>query len=435
MKAEINTKIKVFPKLYVGLKRQFIYDPTLKVREETTKLGFATPLEDNAAFRKRKETVDSWATPHSDWDPVTRKNIPAKKLDPITVDNVPVEGFKITSDVRRVYWGGGNVVWRVEDPRGYELEISSENLFAIMHAVGIQPGGLIPGKCVWARDGANNVLLHETTEEFKTAYKVGETKSPKGTKLGPEHIGCLVQMSGGYSGIYLGAGACVKHNIYGSGCNFGGNWVYEPTAYHFFKDTEKNYAGKRQLTVYRDPKPLVIGEKVEDLTDAAALKLINNSKNSFVGASIGYGTKFSSVTRAKKIKSVKLRLEPVSTDYAMNALEYEAQYGYPKLQLRELLIGERNGQLFALQGNAASVAHYYGYNRPTRLPKLTLQLPVVVVADGYVKSTGSSHAFVFEDAPLLFSANSKEAEEMERRLEVELNGLEAIYRVVPETTS
>jgi hypothetical protein len=95
-------------------------------------LGFATPYEPNLkAYEKRKSTIDSWVRSYYT-TPV--------KIEPIIIDNVPLDNFKIAESVRRVYWGGGNVVWRIQDPRGFELEISSANLARIIDCVTIQHG-------------------------------------------------------------------------------------------------------------------------------------------------------------------------------------------------------------------------------------------------------------------------------------------------------
>jgi hypothetical protein len=353
MKTEINTKIKVFPQLYVGLKAQFHYDHATKQRTQLTNLGFATPYEDNAAFRKRKATVDDWARPGSDYDYVSRTSTPRKKIEPITVDNVPVSGFKITDEIRRVYWGGGNVVWRVEDPRGFELEMSSQNLMAIIQTVGLQAGGEIPGKCVWARDGANNVLLHESTEEFKTAFQVGKTASPLGTKLRPELIGCKASFKGGYVGTYLGAGSCFTWNGYDERTTF--RHEYQ----HFFLDDDN-----KSLTTYRDPKPLLI-EKSRELTDDEALKLINRLREKITTAGASrYGTRYTKVNRAKKPASLELVLRPVTVEAASKMVTVKSNYfeSYIYNSANALLVGRRGTQLFSLY---TSDRDAYGHRRGT----------------------------------------------------------------------
>jgi len=187
---ELNRKMKVFSKLYVGVKKQG--------RGEEL-LGFATPYEDNAQGRQRQETVDRWCRGYDRSKPETK-----------IVDNVPRTGFKITDDVKRVYWGGGNVVFRVWDPYGYELEIQSQNLMALLLSCGINAGGEIPGSCVWGRDGSTNVLLHESSEEYKNAIQAAETlKKPK---MGKGEIGKEYLLLDGTSAFYLGKRWVVADN-------------------------------------------------------------------------------------------------------------------------------------------------------------------------------------------------------------------------------
>jgi hypothetical protein len=193
----VNPSMKVFSKLYVGLR---MYPPAQK----NVPLGFATPYEDNAAGRKRQETVDNWAADtFYSYDLDIRKPLP--KIPSRIIDNEPLPGFKITDDIKRVYWGGGNVVWRVEDPRGFELEIQSENLMAIIQSSGILQGGEIPGRCIWGRADGKNILLHETSIEYKNSIKAAENlKSPKKIPKKEKRIGGLYTCVGGRLVVYLG---------------------------------------------------------------------------------------------------------------------------------------------------------------------------------------------------------------------------------------
>jgi hypothetical protein len=79
-----------------------------------------------------------------------RTEIDLEYLKPRTFDNESLSGFQLTKSVRRVYWGGGNVVWRVLDPRGFELEISSSNLARILDCSTISKG-VIMDSCIWGR--------------------------------------------------------------------------------------------------------------------------------------------------------------------------------------------------------------------------------------------------------------------------------------------
>lgn len=194
MNSQLNTKIKIFSQLYVGLKDQGVGQP---------KLGFATPFEKGSAFEKRKSTVDNWATTRV-YKPDTQK-YEYSAPEVTTVENELRTGFKITDDVRRIYWGGGNVVWRVYDPLGFELEIASANLMAIIQVCGIGEGGLIPGKCCWGRDGAVNVLLHEKSDVYLNALKNAEDLNKmKALSAKTKVVGRKYLLQDGQEVIYLG---------------------------------------------------------------------------------------------------------------------------------------------------------------------------------------------------------------------------------------
>lgn len=393
MNVEINTKIKIFPQLYVGRKRQFEYNHLTKVRTQKVDLGFATPFENNAAFEKRKKTVDSWAIPSSDWDPVNRKPIPVEGLIPLIFDNVARTGFKITDDVRRVYWGGGNVVWRVEDPLGFELEISSQNLMAIIQTVGLQPGGHIPGKCVWARDGSNNVLLHESTEEFKTAYQVGKTKSTKGTKLSPELIGSKVSFSSGYVGFYLGSGSTFMWNPRGT------QLAVREEFYHFFLDAVE--AAKKTITLYRDPKPLLIEDGIK-LTDAEALKLINDNRGEFRSAGSSYssyGVQFALVNRAKKAKSFSYRLNPLAShEHALKKVQFEAMSGWCRVMPKgpDVLVGILKDKIYLLSSEQ-DIPRYNWYSSIPTSTTFSLNFEEITLDNKNLKPTGGYITLRAED--------------------------------------
>lgn len=149
--------INKFDRLYVGQKPQGGNNPL--------PLAFLTPYEDNAAGRKRMETVDRWveegnyAMVNGTWTKTPNT------LKSEIIDNVPLAGFSIAKSVRRdSSWNGGNVVWRIEDPRGYEWEISSSNLAQIITQTGISAGGVINGRCIIGRLAGANILVPEGTD-------------------------------------------------------------------------------------------------------------------------------------------------------------------------------------------------------------------------------------------------------------------------------
>ena len=191
-------EITVYDKLYVTVEHR----PDAK--SDTGHLGFSSPYTKDAAFHRRKDTQDQWAYGRGtnwvidDEDQITSGEGHTSKVDmialfvtqayPRIVVNEPREGFEIAKSVRRYgYRGPGNVLWRITDPAGYDLEISSENFASIVdHCVLEQ--GVIKGRCVWGRDGSKNVLLPEGSEPYDKALKFTKQKknsvSLKDVKLG-----------------------------------------------------------------------------------------------------------------------------------------------------------------------------------------------------------------------------------------------------------
>ena len=66
-------------------------------------------------------------------------------VQPIIIDNEPLEGFKIDHMISRYR---GNKLWRIIDPRGFQLEITSGCLEDLIFS-GAVDKGLIVGPCVW----------------------------------------------------------------------------------------------------------------------------------------------------------------------------------------------------------------------------------------------------------------------------------------------
>jgi len=159
-------------------------------------LGFATPEGKDSAANKRKSTVEGWA---------------GKNASYVTIDNVPVEGFRFVGDVTRSrdWFGSGASVWRVEDPRGFEIEITSGNLMMLMELTTIE-NGLIKGKCLYARDGAKNALLLENSEEYQAAFaQTTRMKSSDKFTLKSLKPGDLVTMVDGTEAQYFGKVCCL----------------------------------------------------------------------------------------------------------------------------------------------------------------------------------------------------------------------------------
>lgn len=167
-------------KYYVGYSRR---------KHENGTLGFPTPFGTDSASKKRMSTVDGWRD---------------KNISPSTFDNVLLSGYKIAKHIHRDhYWGGGNVVWRIVDPRGFEFEIESSNMSKILQCTDILSGE-IQGKCILGRSNKGiNVLLPENSEPYVNAIK-STTVFNTSTKTSDLVPGSIVVLKNNTKIVYLG---------------------------------------------------------------------------------------------------------------------------------------------------------------------------------------------------------------------------------------
>lgn len=127
----------------------------------TDRLGFVT-YHDHLGELKQKNSWEGWRD---------------KTQEPLEFDNVPTSGFILNKN-----GGGTNSGWghydraeffRVWDPRGFEIEISTDNLLKIIAFNGISKGNGIEGELAYAwKFGAKKLtLLPVTSDEYINEIK------------------------------------------------------------------------------------------------------------------------------------------------------------------------------------------------------------------------------------------------------------------------
>lgn len=161
----MNNKLFVPKKLRVGFQnRSDTY---------TQKLAYVIYYDNKNILRKEK-SWNSWRD---------------KKIDPVTYDNVPTEGFVINKNVggaRHSYgWNARNEYVRVFDPRGFEFEISVANLLFILQETNSIKGKGLEGEFVYCWDKADLVLLPINCQEYKDSFSF--TNTPK-KKFGAKNL-------------------------------------------------------------------------------------------------------------------------------------------------------------------------------------------------------------------------------------------------------
>ena len=155
--------MKFFEKMYVGFQRsRYRNDETPRL------LGFAVPYGTTKAEKNRMATVDRWSG----------KDEPSR-----TLDNKPTRGFKLLEVVSR--YSTNNKLFRVLDPRGFELEISSDNLLELAMNSTIVKGEIVE-ECVWVQH--NGVYLMPTSDERYQFWVKGLNKPKTKIEAGKYYV-------------------------------------------------------------------------------------------------------------------------------------------------------------------------------------------------------------------------------------------------------
>lgn len=162
-----NKAIKIPSDHYVGFQKR---------QGDDVPLAFMTIDGTDKAAEKRKATVDAWAKGNT-WQAHSKQ----ATLTPKSLVNKPLSGFKMG---RNISYGSGwdsrHDKWRLEDPRGFQLEISSGNLQQIMQLCTIEKGEILE-QCIWGRLGQENILIPISSPVYTTAAANTERLNSKAT--------------------------------------------------------------------------------------------------------------------------------------------------------------------------------------------------------------------------------------------------------------
>lgn len=140
-------------------------------------LAYMTHYEDNAAFEKRKSTGTGWS----------------RNADGVIIDNSLAKGFYIGSSVSR--WSTSNKLFRVKDPRGFVVEVPTDNIATLLHLCTVDRG-VVQEECVWGREGNNHILLPVNSEPYTTSLEQMDTLKNKLIPIKDLKIGDVVKLFG-----------------------------------------------------------------------------------------------------------------------------------------------------------------------------------------------------------------------------------------------
>lgn len=339
--------------------------------DEETKLGFATYYEDNKAFQKRKTTIDDWAErceyirideTHPKWNPDGHprfQQIPVdRKYYPETIDNTLMEGFKIARAVRRYGWNGGNVVWRIEDPRGFELEIPSANMASIM-ATTTMVNGEIQGKCIWAWDktgGSRVILLPENSEPYNEAIKDTALHNAKPIRISDVNIGDKVKLKNGKVLTYAGSFYYVTPhketpNEYDESCY----WATAQKKSHFFFDESGN---TNRIEMVVTPKIVAIVESAKTPIPVEQTFEEINTRLRLEEEVISFNCIDINAISMVPLRKGEIKLKQISIDYETAKSALEDWRNEPYYSWRpQLMVIHYNGRLYRYRNRGCSHLH------------------------------------------------------------------------------
>lgn len=129
----------------------------------------------------------------------------SKDIIPLEFDNVPTEGFVLNKKVGGYSsgWDHRSTYSRVYDPRGFEFEITMENLLFILQECNSMKGKGLEGEFVYAWNGKDLVLLPTSSEDYKESKIY--TKAQQGKVSAKElEIGLTFKHKTMVDYVYLG---------------------------------------------------------------------------------------------------------------------------------------------------------------------------------------------------------------------------------------
>lgn len=147
-----------------------------------------------------------------------------ESIEPDDFDNVPTEGFVLNKHVGGYSsgWNHRNSYIRIYDPRGFEFEISVENLLFILTNCSSIKGKGLEGQFVYAWDGKDLLLLPVDSPDYKNIMEKTEARNNvtyfKGKELKP---GLTYETLNGEQYLYLG-----KFDCYAEETNWYNKWRY-----------------------------------------------------------------------------------------------------------------------------------------------------------------------------------------------------------------
>ena len=187
------------PDTYTGRLGYIIAQDGKKWRKETSWLSWIYNYMSPETFEplKRKEydqrikqykqnkytdkQIQDYLGSYENYNPRFGKVSSDPEIAPVEYDNVPVEGFVLNKKVGgyKSDWNIRQAKARVFDPRGFEFEISFENLLFILQETNSIKGKGLEGEFIFSWDGKDLVLLPAGCSDYQKSVVFTDLQKEK----------------------------------------------------------------------------------------------------------------------------------------------------------------------------------------------------------------------------------------------------------------
>lgn len=160
------------------------------------KLAFLVEYDDTENSRNRINAVGKWERD---------KNYLNKNKEPIPSEiytNDLISGFKVTNPIKRGSWRDSTIVWQITDPRGFDFQITSNNMAYILDTCTIV-NGVIQEKCIIGID-RSVLLLPENSQPYKDAVVNTDIYNKDAIPIKDLKPGDVFQTKGKWGGTFIG---------------------------------------------------------------------------------------------------------------------------------------------------------------------------------------------------------------------------------------
>ncbi|WP_260984595.1 hypothetical protein [Paenibacillus xylanexedens] len=176
-----------------------------------------------------------------------------KKIDPVEYDNEPVSGFVLNKKVGdyKDGWNHRQAYTRVYDPRGFEFEITIENLLYILENANSIKGKGLEGEFVYSWDGKNLILLPVDSPDYQEIRQFNKVLHEKTYVKSKELVvGATYRTKDNQELVYMG-----RYDYWGT------NWIsgngYKDSYYENV-NKGKQYIFAKETINYRNKQDLYI---------------------------------------------------------------------------------------------------------------------------------------------------------------------------------